>query len=66
MSFDEDRCRLRKDHSARNFAMIRSIDLNMLNKHPLNDPIRRKRFKAPMSAESRAQLMSFLRFIIVP
>ena len=49
VSFDEDRCRLRKDHSARNFALIRRVALNMLKQNPRN---------APINQEFRTQLLS--------
>ena len=35
MSFDEDRSRVRKEHGAKNFAVSRHIDLNLLN--PANE-----------------------------
>ena len=58
VSFDEDRCRLRKDHSARNFTLIRRVALNMLKQNPWNAPIKRKRLKALMNREFRTQLIS--------
>jgi len=58
VSFDEDRCRLRKDHAARNFALIRRVALNMLKQNPWNAPIKRKRLKALMNREFRSQLLS--------
>lgn len=58
VSFDEDRCRLRKDHTARNFALVRRVALNMLKQNPWNAPIKRKRLKALMNREFRTQLIS--------
>lgn len=58
VSFDEDRCRLRKDHAARNFALIRRVALNMLKQNPCNAPIKRKRLKALMNREFRTQLLA--------
>jgi len=29
-AFDEDRCRVRKDHGAKNFAILRHLALNLL------------------------------------
>jgi predicted transposase YbfD/YdcC len=58
VSFDEDRCRLRKDYAARNFATIRRVALNMLRQNPWNAPIKRKRLKALMNREFRTQLVS--------
>lgn len=57
VGFDEDRCRLRKDHSARNFALIRRAALNMLKKNPWKAPIKRKRLKALMNSAFRCQLL---------
>lgn len=58
VSFDEDHCRLRKDHSARNLALIRRVALNMLKQNPWKAPIKRKRLKALMNREFRTQLIS--------
>ena len=58
VSFDEDHCRLRKDHSARNLALIRRAALNMLKQNPWKAPIKRKRLKALMNREFRTQLIS--------
>ena len=58
VSFDEDRCRLRKDHSARNFALIRRATLNMLKKNPWKASIKRKRLKALMNSAFRSQLLA--------
>jgi predicted transposase YbfD/YdcC len=57
VSFDEDRCRLRKDHAARNFALIRRTALNMLRRETSKTPIKRKRLKALMNPNYRAKLL---------
>lgn len=41
--FREDECRVRKDHSPRNFSMIRQISLNLIRKAPGKRSLRRKR-----------------------
>lgn len=47
MSFDEDRCRKRKNHSAENFAIVRHVALNILKKEKSSKlSIRRKRLVA--------------------
>ena len=47
MSFDEDSCRKRKNHSAENFALIRHAALNMLKQEKTPKmSIRRKRLMA--------------------
>jgi predicted transposase YbfD/YdcC len=57
VGFDEDRCRLRKDHAARNFALIRRTALNMLKREPSKTPIKRKRLRALMNHSYRAKLL---------
>lgn len=47
IAFREDECRLRKDHGAQNFAIIRHIDLNLLNQdRRLKVGIKNKRLRA--------------------
>ena len=58
VTFDEDRCRPRKDHAARNFALIRRVALNMLKHNPWNAPLKRKRLKALMNGEFKTQLLA--------
>jgi predicted transposase YbfD/YdcC len=49
VTFDEDRCRARKDNAAANFAILRHIALNLLkNEKTVNFSIQRKRFQAAM------------------
>ena len=57
VGFDEDRCRLRKDHAARNFALIRRTALNMLKREPAKTSIKRKRLRALMNHSYRAKLL---------
>ena len=33
VSFDEDRCRIRKDNAAYNFAVLKRAALNIINQH---------------------------------
>jgi predicted transposase YbfD/YdcC len=58
VTFDEDCCRMRKDHAANNFAAIRRIALNMLRKNPWAAPLKRKRLKALMNPSFRTQLLA--------
>lgn len=58
VTFDEDRCRLRTDYAARNFALVRRVALNMLKQNPWKAPIKRKRLKALMNREFRTQLLA--------
>ena len=43
MTFSEDYCRMRKDHSAENIAIVRHIALNVLKTFPANMSVARKR-----------------------
>ena len=43
MTFYEDYCRMRKDHSAENIAIVRHIALNVLKTFPANMSVARKR-----------------------
>ena len=57
VTFREDECRVRKDHSARNLAMIRRAVLNMLRREPSKISLKRKRLKAAMNQEFRSSVM---------
>lgn len=47
MTFDEDRCRIRKDNAPENMATLRHIVLNMIKQErSFNGSIQRKRLKA--------------------
>ena len=54
----EDQCRTRKDHSARNLAMIRRAVLNLLRREPSKLSLKRKRLKAAMSPAFRAEILA--------
>ncbi len=58
VGFREDQCRTRKDHAARNLAMIRRAALNMLRRQPANLSIKRKRLKALISHDFRAAVLA--------
>ena len=58
MAFREDKCRARKDHSARNLAMIRRAVLNMLRREPSKKSLKRKRLKALMSPAYREAVIA--------
>jgi predicted transposase YbfD/YdcC len=58
VSFREDENRTRKDHSARNLAMIRRVVLNMARREPAKLPLKRKRLKAAIDPEYRAKLLA--------
>jgi predicted transposase YbfD/YdcC len=58
VAFREDECRTRKDHSARNLAMIRRAVLNLLRREPSKLSLKRKRLKAAMSPAFRAAILA--------
>lgn len=58
VAFREDQCRTRKDHSARNLAMIRRAVLNLLRRQPSKLSLKRKRLKAAMSPAFRAAILA--------
>ena len=57
VTFREDECRVRKDHSARNLDMIRRAVLNMLRREPSKISLKRKRLKAAMNQEFRTSII---------
>jgi predicted transposase YbfD/YdcC len=58
VAFREDECRVRKDHSARNLAMMRRAVLNMLRREPSKKSLKRKRFKALISPAYREVVLA--------
>lgn len=58
VTFDEDRCRTRKDDSALNFAVIRHAALNILKTDKTPGSIRRKRLRACVDPDFRARLFA--------
>jgi predicted transposase YbfD/YdcC len=58
VTFREDECRARKDHSARNLAMMRRAVLNMLRRDPSKKSIKRKRLKALMNPAYREAILA--------
>lgn len=61
VTFDEDRCRKRKDNSAKNYALLRRIALNILNQDPTpRMTIPKKRLKATIDEEYLVKLLGFI------
>ena len=58
VAFREDECRVRKDHSARNLAMIRRAVLNMLRREPSKTALKRKRLKALINPAYRQAVLA--------
>jgi len=56
VTFDEDRCRTRKNDSAINLAVIRHAALNILKADPSRGSLRRKRLKAAIDPHFRSSL----------
>jgi predicted transposase YbfD/YdcC len=58
VTFDEDRCRTRKDDGAANFALIRHAAINILKADPSKGSLRRKRIRACANPVFRSQLFA--------
>ena len=58
VAFREDECRIRKDHSAVNLALLRHAALNILKRDPSKLPIKRKRLKAAINSNFRDALLA--------
>lgn len=58
VSFNEDQCRIRKDHAPQNLAIIRRIALNMLKNEPSKMPIKQKRLKAMLDTKFRSRVFA--------
>jgi hypothetical protein len=55
ITFDEDRCRTRKDFSPMNLAIVRHIVLNMLKRGTSRLSLKRNRLKAYANPDFRAR-----------
>ena len=58
VTFDEDRCRTRKDASALNFAVIRHTGYNLLKADQTRGSLRRKRLRASIDPAFRTKLFA--------
>lgn len=58
VAFNEDQCRIRKDHAPQNLAMIRRIALNMLKNEPSAMPVKQKRLKAMIDTAFRSRILA--------
>lgn len=58
VAFREDDCRTRKDHPARNLAMIRRAVLNLLRREPSRLSLKRKRLKAAFNPAFRDAVLA--------
>jgi predicted transposase YbfD/YdcC len=58
VTFDEDRCRTRKDASALNFAVIRHTGYNLLKADKTRGSLRRKRLRACIDPTFRTNLFA--------
>ena len=58
VTFDEDRCRTRKDASALNFAIIRHTGYNLLKADKTRGSLRRKRLRACIDPAFRTNLFA--------
>lgn len=58
ITFDEDRCRTRKDFSPLNLAVVRHAVLNILKQDQSKLSLKRKRVKASVNPNFRAELLA--------
>lgn len=58
VTFNEDASRMRKDHAALSFAIMRRFAFNMLKRETSKAPIKRKRLKALMNQAFRENLIA--------
>jgi predicted transposase YbfD/YdcC len=58
ITFDEDRCRTRKDFAPLNLAVIRHVAFNMLKRDQAKLSLKRKRLKAAVNPAFRAELLA--------
>jgi len=58
ITFDEDRCRTRKDFSPLNLAIVRHVVLNILKQDQSKLSLNRKRVKASVNPTFRAELLA--------
>jgi len=58
VTFDEDRCRTRKDDSPLNFAVIRHASFNILKADNSRGSLRRKRLRACVDPPFRSRLFA--------
>ena len=58
VTFDEDRCRTRKDDSPLNLAIIHHAGVNILNADKSRGSLRRKRLRACVDPEFRTRLFA--------
>src|SRR5262245_14132214 len=56
--FDEDGCRMRKDHSPENMALLRRLALRLLNKHGGKGSIRGKRLQSGWNDDFLLEILS--------
>jgi len=58
VQFSEDANRARQNHSAENLALIRRLALNVIHhKGPSKDSLRRRKLRASLNDDYRAQLI---------
>jgi predicted transposase YbfD/YdcC len=58
MSFDEDQCRIRKDHGPANFALLRRIAINLIKQDTSRGSIRKKRKRAAWNDDSLLTILT--------
>jgi hypothetical protein len=58
VSFDEDHCRMRTDHSAENMALLRRLALSLLKQHGGQGSVRGKRKRSGWDDRVLVEILS--------
>jgi predicted transposase YbfD/YdcC len=56
--FNEDACRIRKDHAPRNFSLLRRLALNLLRQEPSKASLNMKRYRAGLDDQFMLRILS--------
>lgn len=56
--FQEDACRIRKDHAPRNMSVLRRLALNLLRQEPSKGSLAMKRYRAGLDDQFMLQILS--------
>jgi predicted transposase YbfD/YdcC len=58
VTFDEDQCRIRKDHGPENFALLRRIAVNLLQQDTSKGSLRKKRKRAAWNDDALLSILT--------
>ena len=58
VTFDEDQCRIRKDHGTENFSLLRRIALSLIKQDTTKQSVRRKRKRAGWNNQNLLNILT--------